>query len=138
MINRGAPDGTQFVPPFGIRGIGGSHWYTDDLVLPANTLEASPIDLEMILEKGFISQITMLFPPGPATLAHVVVLINGIQKFPYVSGQNFHPDNMQVIIPCDEDVPSIAGTYKIVFRGWNLDDTWPHTIQCNVWVIPYP
>lgn len=134
---RGAPDGYGWQAPVALRGIGGSNHYVVDLALPANTPGASPVDLEVILVDGWVAQIALLFPPGPATLAHVTVRVSGAQLYPTGSGQDFHPDNQLIIIPCDFDVPLVAGARKITLRGWNLDDTWPHTIQAHVWVIPY-
>lgn len=136
-MTRGAPDGYSWSAPVALRGIGGSNHYVVDLSLPANTPSGSPVDLEVILVDGWVGQLALLFPPGPAALAKVQVWVSGLQKYPTGSGQSFHPDNQLVVIPCDFDVPLVAGAYKITLRGWNDDDTWSHTIQAHVWVIPY-
>jgi hypothetical protein len=134
---RGAPDGYSWGAPQSLRGIGGSNHYVVDLELPANTPSASPVDLDVILVDGWVAQIALLFPPGPATLAYVTVRVSGSQLYPTGAGQSFHPDNQLIVIPCDFDVPLVGSDYKITLRGWSLDDTWPHTVQAHVWVIPY-
>ncbi len=134
---RGAPDGYQWGAPTGLRGIGGSNHYVVDLALPANTLAASPVDLDVVLVDGWVAQVALLFPPGPATLAHVQLMVDGVQLYPTGVGQSFHPDNQLVVIPCDFDVPLVGASYQVTLRGWNLDDTWPHTIQAHIWAIPY-
>ena len=136
-MSRGAPDGYGWQAPTSLRGIGGSNHYVVDLALPANTTSGAPVDLDVTLVDGWVGQIALLFPPGPATLAHVTVWSNGVQIYPTGGSQDFHPDNLLVVIPCDFDVPLVAGAYEITLRGWNEDDTWPHTIQAHVWVIPY-
>jgi len=134
----GAPDGYTWSAPVALRGVGGSNHYVDDLVLPANTPAGSPVELDMELVEGRVLQVALLFPPGPAALAHVQVWVGGEQLYPTGTGQSFHPDNQLLVIPTDFDVPLVDSVYQITLRGWNLDDTWPHTIQTHVWVLPYP
>ena len=136
-MSRGAPDGYGWSAPTALRGVGGSNHYTDDLAIPANTAVGAPEELDMELVKGWVARIALLFPPGPATLTHVQVWVDGVLKYPTGAGQSFHPDNLLVILECDFDVPEVGGTRQITFRGWNTDDTWPHTIQAHVWVVPY-
>ena len=136
-MSRGAPDGYQWQSAVGLRGIGGSNHYVVDVAIPANTSSASPLDTDITLVDGWVAQIALLFPPGPATLTHIQVLVNGTQLYPTGASQSFHPDNQLVIIPCDFDVPLVGASRQITLRGWNTDDTWPHTIQAHVWVIPY-
>jgi len=133
----GAPDGYRWNAPLRLRGVGGSNHYLVDLEIPANTPVAYPLDLDVPLVKGWVTKIALLFPPGPATLAHVQIFVAGEQKYPSGVGQSFHPDNILLEIPCDFDVPLVDGVRKITLRGWNEDDTWDHTIQVHIWVIPY-
>ena len=136
-MSGGAPDGYRWSAPQRLRGIGGSNHYVDDLVIPANTSVATPEMLAMTLVKGWVASIKLIFPPGPAALAHVVVWDKDGQLFPSDSSQDFHLDNVIVDIPCDFDTKWDGVGYRLYFFGWNDDDTWPHTIQCHVWVIPY-
>ncbi len=136
-MSRGAPDGYGWQAPVSLRGIGGSNHYVVDFALPPGGSSAAPETQDVVLVDGWIGQLALVFPPGPATLAHVQVWVDGLLKYPSLTGQDYHPDNMIVIIPCDLDVPFVGSDYKIQLQGWNTDDTWQHTIQCHVWVIPY-
>ncbi|MHA1215940.1 MAG: hypothetical protein ACTSPX_01265 [Candidatus Thorarchaeota archaeon] len=136
-MGRGAPDGYAWSAPTALRGVGGSNLYTGSLTIPANTNSGSPVSQDVELCDGWVAQIDLLFPPGPATLAHVQVWVDGSLKYPTGAGQSFNPDNILLTIPCDFDVPEVAGTHQITLKGWNEDDTWDHTILYWVWVIPY-
>ena len=136
-MSRGAPDGYGWSAPTSLRGIGGSNHYVEDVLLPAGGSSVAPVSQDIVLVDGWAGQIALLFPPGPACLAHVQVWVDGVLLYPSKAGQTFHPDNMLVVIPCDFDVPLVGALRQITVKGWNTDDTWPHTIQVHVWVIPY-
>jgi len=136
-MSRGAPDGYGWSAPVSLRGVGGSNHYVVDFELPPGGSSVTPESLDVELVDGWVGQIALHFPPGPATLAHVKIYVAGLQLYPTTDTQSFHSDNMLIVLPCDFDVPDVGGTYQITLKGWNTDDTWPHTIQCHIWVIPY-
>ena len=133
----GAPDGSQWQSPIRYRNVGGSKHYTADLVLPANTLSSAPVTLTIATVKGWIARIKLLFPPGPAALAHVVIKDKNGQLYPTTSTQDYHIDNDKIELSCDLDTVPDPVDYNVYFVGWNDDDTWEHTITCDLWVIPY-
>jgi len=50
----------------------------------------------------------------------------GWQVWPWVPGQTFHWEH--VIIDFDDRYPMISEPAEFVIKGWNLDDTYDHSI----------
>jgi len=105
-------------------------FYNFDLTIPANTPTSAQSSRECVLSYGRIEKVDILFPPGPCGLAGVAVDRFNTQILPS------NPDSF--FISDSETVSSIDAVeiydrpYVVVFRGYNLDDTYTHTITLRV------
>lgn len=97
-----------------------------DLIVPAATPAAEPIVTLARLTRGKLTQIRVLFPPGPATLVHVVIRHNLHQLMP----ANFEGDiNFDdAIITSSLDYDLVDPPYEIKMIGWSDLAVYEHTI----------
>jgi len=108
--------------------------YQADITIPKNTLEISPTIAMMGIAKGIITRIMVRPRPGHAALAHLVILHHEHQIAPSTENMDFHGDTF----PIDwvEYYESYQPPFELKLKGWNDDDTYPHTFDVFVAVLP--
>ena len=104
------------------------------LTIPANTPKAAPAELDVALSAGQLVAASVQFPRGCVGLAHTVALRSTHQLWPTnpdgsISGEG-------AIIPWAEDLVLEDDPYTLTLRGWNLDDSFPHTVTWRFNVLP--
>lgn len=105
-----------------------------DIIVPAGTLQANPTRKVCKLTSGTLQEIRVKFPPGPATLVHVVILDNLHQIMP------INPDGSINID--DETIKSSNLQYKLIspfelyIDGWSPNAVYEHTITAQFEVDP--
>ena len=103
-----------------------------NFTIPAHTEQAFPFVGIARLTRGRLTQINVMFPPGPATLVHVAVRHALHQLLPanYDGDVNF--DDMVVSSLLHYDL--IDSPYELYIYGWSPDAVYQHdiTFQFNV------
>lgn len=110
--------------------------YQTDLTIPASTLETSPVQDTVRLNAGTLTRILVRFPPGCANLARTTIHHLGVQIEPWNPDGYIGWDGYVFDIKTEVEIPE--GGTDIVVKGWNLDDTYPHTISYDFFVGQKP
>jgi hypothetical protein len=97
-----------------------------DLIVPAATPAITPIETTIQLTRGKLTRIRVFFPPGPATLVHVVVRHNLHQLLPANFDGDLNFDDISVITEIDYDM--VDPPYEIKMIGWSPLTTYQHII----------
>lgn len=107
--------------------------YEYDLVVPANTLAASPASLEMPLSRGIITKIEAQFPAGCQGVVLVVVRRALHQVWPT------NPDGQlkanAYVISTPEHYELLESPYQLQAYGWSPGTTYSHTITLRFTVL---
>ena len=100
-----------------------------DLIIPPGTPVNSPIETLATLTRGKLNQVRVLFPPGPATLVHVVIRHNLHQLVPanYDGSINFD----DAVVTSLLDYEMVDPPYEIKMIGWSPDAIYSHIITCQ-------
>ncbi|KKL91543.1 hypothetical protein LCGC14_1893680 [marine sediment metagenome] len=108
--------------------------FSSSITIPPNTTKANLIREIMPIRHGIISKIMVRPRPGHAGLAHLVIRYNTIQIAPSNEGMDFHGDAAP--IDWEEYFEVYQPEYELTLQGWNEDDTYPHTFDVFVAILP--
>ena len=101
-------------------------FYEFDLTVPAATAKTSPATADALLDKGHVTGVAVVFPPGCAGLVSVVVDRGASQVWPS------NPDGAHkgdaVTIAWAEDFPLADHPLILTLRGWSPDARFAHTV----------
>ena len=109
-------------------------FYDFSFTIPANTLEADPLREDVNLTHGVIHRVEISFPPGCAGLVHFQLVQGLHQVWPTNPGGSFNNDAYTIVI--NEFYDMTEEPFTITFLGWNLDDTYPHTLEIRFGILP--
>lgn len=101
-------------------------FYSFNLTIPANTDKINAVNQVCKLTYGIIRHVAIGFPPGPKGLAHIVIYRYEHQVWPTNTDGSFAWDNHTIEFTEEFDLTERPHTLSL--RGWNEDDTYPHTI----------
>ena len=104
--------------------------YTIDFNIPKNTPENSPHHDKLIVTRGLVYRVEFQFPAGCAGLVGIVVSDGGFQVWPSTLGNWFITDNF--VIAFDDMYLKSADPFQFDFWGYNLDDTYDHTVYGRI------
>ena len=104
------------------------------ITIPKNTTKASPTTVVLEIAHCIINKIMVRPRPGHAALAHVVILHHEHQIAPSTENMDFSGDTFP--IDWEEYYESYQPPYELKIKGWNDDDTYPHTFDIFVAVLP--
>jgi len=104
------------------------------ITIPANTSALNPETVTLKIAHGIISKIMVRPRPGHAGLAHCVILHHEHQIAPSTMGMNFSGDTFP--IDWEEYYEVYQPPYELKLKGWNDDDTYPHTFDIFVAILP--
>lgn len=104
------------------------------ITIPKNTLEASSTIVMLPIAHGIITKIMVRPRPGHAALAHCVILHHEHQIAPSAGSMELHGDTAP--IDWEEYYECYQPPYELKLKGWNEDDTYPHTFDIFVAVLP--
>jgi len=104
------------------------------ITIPANTTSASPTTAMLRIAHGIISKIMVRPRPGHAALAHCVILHHEHQIAPSTEGMDFAGDTFP--IDWEEYYECYQPPYELKIKGWSDDDTYPHTFDIFVAILP--
>lgn len=105
-------------------------YYQQEITIPANTSESGYITEVLKLAKGKITRVIVGFPLGCAGLVHITINDKGWQLIPWSPGKNLAWDNYVFDLGINYRID--AEPYELVLRGWNLDDSYAHTLFVGV------
>lgn len=108
--------------------------YQAAITIPKNTLETAPTIVMLGIAHGIITKFMVRPRPGHAALAHLIILHHEHQIAPSTTNMDFHGD----ISPIDweEHYESYQPPFELKLVGWNEDDTYSHTFDVFVAVLP--
>jgi len=108
--------------------------YTKALTIPPNTGKDNPKEAKITLEGDILTEITIIIPPGHAGLTGLAIFYGIEQLAPLPSGEWFIGDNERISWVERWEIPE--GEAEIIIRGYNEDDTYPHSFICRFEVEP--
>lgn len=109
--------------------------YRVEITIPAETPSTSPAETSMTLCEGTITRSSILFPAGCAGLAYVQIWLGGFQLVPWTRGNWIRGDDHQITVDVGQNVG--PAPRLLIVKGYNLDETYPHTIAVSVDVTPF-
>ncbi len=104
------------------------------ITIPKNTPESSRTIVTFGIAKGIITKIMVRPRPGHAALAHCVILHHEHQIAPSTENMDFSGDTFP--IDWEEYYESYQPPFQLKIEGWNDDDTYPHTFDVFVAILP--
>jgi len=104
------------------------------ITIPANTTPGSPVTETLAIAHGIITKMMVRPRPGHAALAHLVILHHEHQIAPSTENMDFSGDAFP--IDWEEYYESYQPPYELKLKGWNDDDTYPHTFDVFVAILP--
>jgi len=104
------------------------------LAIPKETPFANPTTVILKIANGIITKIMVRPRPGHAGLAHLVIRHHEHQIAPSTENMDFSGDTFP--IDWEEYYESYQPPYELKLQGWNLDDTYPHTFDVFVAILP--
>jgi len=104
------------------------------ITIPKNQTPASPTTEMLGIAHGIITKIMVRPRPGHAGLAHLIIKHHEHQIAPSTENMDFHGDTFP--IDWEEYYESYQPPYELKLVGWNDDDTYPHTFDVYVAVLP--
>ena len=104
------------------------------LTIPANTAQAAPAELEMPLSPGTVARVDVQFPRGCVGLVHVQVWREEHQVWPVNLDGDISAEGAVVSWPEDYDLTEKP--LALTLRGWNDDDSYPHTVTFRCAIMP--
>ena len=108
--------------------------FSASITIPKNTTQAAPTEVILKLAHGIMTKIMVRPRPGHASLAHLVILHHEYQIAPSTENMDLHGDAPP--IDWEEYYESYQPPYELKLKGWNTDDTYPHTFDVFVAVLP--
>jgi len=100
-------------------------FYEHDIVIPPNTQPETFLSQTLRLTRGIIKR-----PAGCAGLVGVRIVKHSFQVIPLNYPKWIETDAETVVIETEIDLTDIP--YELEFQGYNLDDTFEHTIRVRV------
>ncbi len=104
------------------------------ITIPKNTTQADPEETILKIAHGIITKIMVRPRPGHAALAHLVILHHEHQIAPSTEGMSLFGDASP--IDWEEYYESYQPPYELKLKGWNDDDSYPHTFDVFVAILP--
>ncbi|KKN36986.1 hypothetical protein LCGC14_0767970 [marine sediment metagenome] len=108
--------------------------YEYALTIAANTPASAPETLAAPLAPGTIVRVDLQFPRGCVGLAHVQIWRSEHQVWPGNLDGSIAAEGLVVTWPEDYDLDDEP--FALEIRGWNVDDSYAHTITCRFALLP--
>ncbi len=108
--------------------------FQGQITIPKNTAATAPTTVILKIALGIITKIMVRPRPGHAGLAHLIIKHHEHQIAPSTENMSFSGDTFP--IDWEEYYESYQPPYELKLQGWNLDDTYPHTFDVFVAVLP--
>ncbi len=100
------------------------------ITIPQSTLATAPTTVMLGIAHGIITKFMIRPRPGHNGLAHCIILHHEHQIAPSTENMDFHGDTFP--IDWEEYYESSQPPFELKIKGWNDDDTYPHTFDIYV------
>jgi hypothetical protein len=107
-------------------------FYNFPLTIPANTDKGDDVEIICPITYGIIKKFDILFPDGCAGFAKIRIHHNNTQILPTNDGEYFASNNEA--ITSNEEILITERPFELKFSGYNLDDTYDHTIYLRLYI----
>jgi hypothetical protein len=104
------------------------------ITIPKSTTQANATTVILRIAHGIITKIMVRPRAGHQNLAHCVILHHEHQIAPSTEGMTLHGEFFP--IDWEEYYESYQPPYELKIKGWNDDDTLPHTFTVYVVILP--
>lgn len=135
---RGSPDWQPWTAVQRFADTGGATPFEQKATVAKAIVEGSATSTDIVMVKGFVSHVQIRFPTGPAGLLHIQIWDQSGQLWPGTVGQWFSGDNELIEFDTEFDVELVVADYKLVIKGYNEDDAYPHSVLVRMWVVELP
>lgn len=135
---RGSPDWQPWTSVQRFAATGGATPFEQLITVPAATVVGSPVSQAFVLAKGFVSQVWIRFPQGPAGLLKIAIFDEAAQLWPGTTATWFRGDNEIIQFTTEYDVPLVSALRKLTIKGYNDDDSYSHDALVRIWVVLLP
>ena len=108
-------------------------FYDVSFTISANTAKASPEEQAVKLTYGTIHRLEIGFPRGCAGLTHLQIRQAHHQLWPTNPQGAFNTDGYTIAFNEDQDF--FTEPYILTLVGWNLDDTYDHTLEVRIGIF---
>ncbi len=108
--------------------------FETSIVIPKSTTSASPTTVILSIAHGILTKIMVRPRAGHQNLAHCVILHHEHQIAPSTEGMTLHGEFFP--IEWEEYYESYQPPYELKIKGWNADDTFAHTFDVSVVILP--
>ena len=105
-------------------------FYEVRLTIPKNTSAAAPVSTVIYIHPGTVKQIEIIFPHGCVGLVHAQLFYESSQVWPSNINSDFAGDDVRIVFNEDYEIKSTP--FEIGVKGWNEDDTYPHTVTVRL------
>ncbi len=105
-----------------------------DITITTGKTKAAPEIVILKIAKGIITKIMVRPRPGHSALVHLTISHHEHQMAPSTENMDLHGDTFP--IDWEEYYESYQPPYELKLKGWNDDDTYPHTFTVYVVVLP--
>ena len=105
-----------------------------ELTIPKATAKVSPTVSKITLVKGRLVGVEVAFPPGPASLVHVVIEDASFQIVPVNRDADLSWDNFTMAFPMRYSLTETGHELRLV--GWSPDTLFEHKITFRFDVEP--
>jgi hypothetical protein len=109
-------------------------FYSFDLAVPAATTAASPAVLNARLNKGHITRVQVLFPPGPAGLVSTYCKRADVQIYPTNPAGVFAGDD--AIVEWRDDYPLADEPLVLRLFAYSPNARFAHTVTWRFELLP--
>ncbi len=109
-------------------------FYDFSFTIPANTLKTNPQTLDCKLGHGIIHRVEIGFPAGCAGLVHCTTKEGLHQHWPTNPDGSFKTDGYTIAF--NEHLKFTRKPYVLTLVGWSFDDTFPHTLEVRIGILP--
>jgi len=108
--------------------------FETSITIPITATKANPEVVILKIAHGIITKIMVRPRPGHHALAHCIILHHEHQIAPSTENMDFAGDTFP--IDWEEYYESYQPPYELKIKGWNEDDTYEHTFDIFVAVLP--
>lgn len=105
-----------------------------DLLIPANTLKATPAELPIDVGVGVIHLVEIEFRPGPNYMVYAAVRWGVHQVWPTNPDGAYRSDSR--VYSMREHYRRIRGAPSLVIQGWSPGTAYAHAVQFRFSVLP--
>jgi len=109
-------------------------FYSYSFTVPASTSEDSPVSQELKITAGIVTRLDVLFPAGCSALVRAAVFWREDQIIPRAPSDWLRGHNERVETKPMLEIPASHSILQA--RGWSADDTYSHTLEIRIEVMP--